>query len=62
VGLFELLVMSDAMRQTLLHAPDLTRLRAMALEEGLVTLQADGWAKVRAGLTTVEEVARVVQS
>jgi general secretion pathway protein E len=62
VGLFELLVMSDAMRQTLLHAPDLTQLRAMALEEGLVTLQADGWAKVRAGLTTVEEVARVVQS
>jgi general secretion pathway protein E len=61
VGLFELLSMTDPLRQALLRTPDVTRLRTMAEQEGLVTLRADGWAKVQAGLTTAEEVARVIQ-
>jgi general secretion pathway protein E len=61
VGLFELLPMSDGLRHVLLRMPDVRRLREVAADEGLVTLQADGWAKVSAGLTTVEEVARVIQ-
>ena len=31
-----------------------------AREHGMVALREDGWAKVAAGLTTVEEVLRVV--
>lgn len=61
IGLFELLPMSDVLRQLLLGSPDVTRLRQQAQEEGMTTLRADGWAKVQAGLTTVEEVLRVVQ-
>ncbi len=62
LGLFELLILSDDLRRSLIHAPDVTKLRTIASEEGLVTLRQDGWAKVQAGLTTVEEVARVVQA
>ncbi len=61
VGLFELLPMTDNLRRELLVKPDLSRLRAIAVEDGMTTLKADGWAKVQAGITTVEEVLRVVQ-
>jgi type II secretory ATPase GspE/PulE/Tfp pilus assembly ATPase PilB-like protein len=33
----------------------------MAEERGMRPLRADGWTKAEAGLTTVEEVLRVVQ-
>mgnify|MGYP003482679207 CR=1 FL=1 len=35
-------------------------LSALAGEQRMTTLRSDGWHKVRAGLTTVEEVLRVV--
>ncbi len=38
-----------------------SQLRMLAVQAGLVSLRADGWHKVEQGLTTVEEVARVVQ-
>lgn len=60
VGLFELLPMTDLLRQTLLATLDLSRIRDLAREAGMRTLKEDGWAKVQAGITTVEEVARVV--
>ena len=31
-----------------------------ATSQGMLTLRQDGWAKVRAGLTSIEEVLRVV--
>jgi general secretion pathway protein E len=31
------------------------------MERGMVTLRDDGWAKARAGVTTVEEIRRVTQ-
>jgi type IV pilus assembly protein PilB len=34
-------------------------LRALAVEQGMVPLRQDGWAKVARGLTTIEEVLRV---
>ncbi len=55
----ELLVMSDEVRQEMLGAASLARLRAIARAQGMVTLRQDGWRKVYAGATTVEEVLRV---
>ncbi len=55
----ELLLMSDDIRQELLGAAGLPRLREIARREGMATLRQDGWRKVRAGVTTVEEVLRV---
>jgi len=60
-GLFELLVLSEEARQAFSRVEDVPRLREMAREQGMVTLREDGWRKVQAGLTTVEEVLRVVQ-
>jgi type II secretory ATPase GspE/PulE/Tfp pilus assembly ATPase PilB-like protein len=61
LGVFELLTMSDAVREAITMRRSRGDLRAIAVESGLVQLRADGWQKVQAGLTTVEEVFRVVQ-
>jgi len=62
VGLFELIIVTDALRDAIAGGAPSSRLRALAEESGMVTLLADGWQKVRMGWTTVEEVARAVQS
>jgi len=36
-------------------------IRRCAIERGMITLRDDGWAKARAGITTVEEILRVTQ-
>lgn len=61
MGIFELLVMTDELRQLLLGPIDLVGLRHSAKDQGMATLREDAWIKVQAGLTTVEEVLRVVQ-
>ena len=62
MGIFELLVVTEKVKQHLLKTPNAVTLRALAQAEGMVTLRADGWRKVQAGLTTVEEVLRVTDA
>ena len=62
VGIFELVVMSEALRDAIGRGAPRSELRALAEESGSITLESDGWRKVEAGLTTIEEVLRVVQS
>lgn len=62
VGLFELVIITDALRDAIAEGAPSSRLRALAEGGGLMTLLSDGWQKVRMGWTTVEEVARAVQS
>ena len=59
IGIYELLIPDDAMRDKITAAPSINELRALAVESGMVTLRHDGMAKVKAGITTVEEVLRV---
>ncbi len=61
LGLFELLVVSDEIRDGVLQGQPLAQLRGLAKEQGMLTLRQDGWTKVQAGLTTVEEVLRVAE-
>jgi len=56
IGIYELLIPDDAMRDKITAAPSINELRAMAAEAGMATLRQDGMAKVKAGITTVEEV------
>jgi len=58
-GLFELLLVTDQIKQALLRSPNAGLLRDIAQSQGMTTLRQDGWRKVQAGLTTVEEVLRV---
>ena len=60
-GLFELLVITDEIKQALLKSPSTGALREIARAQGMVTLRQDGWTKVQAGITTVEEVLRVAE-
>lgn len=56
----ELLVLTDAIRSQILNGASLESLRTTAREQQGRSLREDGWRLVRAGLTTVDEVVRVV--
>ncbi|HAU36622.1 MAG TPA: ATPase [Phycisphaerales bacterium] len=58
IGIYELLIPDDAMRDKITASPNINELRAMAAEAGMVTLREDGMGKVKAGITTVEEIFR----
>ena len=60
IGVFELLQVDSELREMVLQDLSERKLRAYAREQGLVTLQEDGLAKVRAGLSSVEEYRRVL--
>jgi len=61
LGVFELMVMTDALKDAIARRSPRSTLRSLAQDSGMHTLRSEGWAKVEAGLTTVEEVLRVVQ-
>ncbi len=57
----EVLTMTDAVRQSLLEKTDAATLQRLAIEGGMRTMFQDGLDKVKAGMTTVEEVLRVTR-
>jgi general secretion pathway protein E/type IV pilus assembly protein PilB len=57
-GLFELLVADDAVREKIMERRPAGEMVAVAKKAGLRLLREDGWVKVRAGITTPEEVMR----
>jgi type IV pilus assembly protein PilB len=62
LGIYELLIMDDSMRDLVTRNPNVTELRKLCRERGLVTLRADGFEKVMKGQTTIDEVLRVTDS
>jgi general secretion pathway protein E len=62
VGLFELVIFSDDLKDAIARRAGRAELRALAEAAGMVSLRSDGWRKVEAGLTTIDEVLRVAQS
>ncbi|OQW96933.1 MAG: secretion system protein E [Verrucomicrobia bacterium A1] len=58
-GIYEILVVSDAVRQLIVTRAASSEIKQVALRHGMRTLRTDGWTKVLAGVTTVEEVLRV---
>lgn len=59
-GVFEVLVMSDALRQLLLSDAPRHQLLEQALQDGLILMRRDGMMKVKQGITTPYEVMRVL--
>ena len=59
IGIFELLPVTDAVRGLILKSQSSLILREHAVKNGMTLLREDGWAKVRAGITSLEEVVRV---
>jgi type IV pilus assembly protein PilB len=58
VGLYEVMEISEQLRELVLVGASALELRRKALEEGMITLRMSGLHKVKAGLTSVEEVVR----
>lgn len=58
-GLYELLEMSEAVRECVTDTPELGLLRDAAMREGMRPLRVSGALKVAAGQTTLEEVLRI---
>ncbi len=59
VGIFELMVINDEIGHMIAEKQSARLVRKAALEYGMVPLIVDGWEKVGAGITTIEEVSRV---
>jgi general secretion pathway protein E len=60
-GIYELLLVTDAVKAAVLQNPDSGSIKKVALKEGMRTLRQDGAAKVLTSVTTIEEVLRVTQ-
>ncbi|OGX28803.1 MAG: hypothetical protein A3B78_00550 [Omnitrophica WOR_2 bacterium RIFCSPHIGHO2_02_FULL_67_20] len=60
-GLYELLILTEAMRPLVIERASVSELRIRARAEGMRTLRQDGVTKVLAGVTTVEEMIRETQ-
>jgi type IV pilus assembly protein PilB len=59
IGLYEVMLMSEAIRELTLDRGSADQIAAVAVREGMRKLRDDGLDKVKAGLTSMAEVARV---
>ncbi|MGN6588361.1 MAG: GspE/PulE family protein [Solirubrobacterales bacterium] len=59
VGLYSVMAMSERVKEMTVSLASEAEIADTAMEEGMCTLREDGLAKVRAGLTSLEEVLRV---
>ncbi len=62
VGIYELLVLDDVARDLVVRSPNVTELRRICKERGMISLREDGLQKAAAGLTTVEEVLSATEN
>jgi len=62
LGIYELLVLDDFLRDRVAAAPNVVEFRRLCVERGMTSLRQDGFRKARQGRTTVEEVLRVTEA
>jgi general secretion pathway protein E len=60
-GIHELLLLDEPMRRAIIEGRDANTLNTIAAQGGMLSLYEDGLRKVVAGLTTLDELARVTQ-
>jgi general secretion pathway protein E len=61
VGIFELLTVTDELREMIVQRRSATEMLEVARKDGIKLMRDDGWVKVRKGMTTIEEVIRVTK-
>ncbi len=61
IAIFEILIIDDGLKNTILTHPDSSTLKEKALRNGLITLRMDGADKVAKGITSIDEVLRVTE-
>lgn len=60
VGIFEALSIDDEIQDFILTSPSTSALEKIAIKKGMTTMKQDGLIKILKGVTTIEEVKRVV--
>ena len=60
IGIFELFRVTDAIRELILREATVGEIRKKAVEDGMTTMFEDGLDKGERGVTTIEEILRVV--
>ena len=58
VGLYEVMEITEELRELILVGASAMELRRKAVEEGMLTLRSSGLQKVKDGVTTIEEIVR----
>jgi type IV pilus assembly protein PilB len=58
VGLYEVMPITAGQRQLITNHGTTTEIRDQAIADGMLTLRQDGLTKMRAGVTTLDEVLR----
>jgi len=61
VGLFEVMEITDAVREAITTKKDANTIKTIAVKEGMTTMMMEGIKKVKEGVTTLEEVMRVAR-
>jgi len=59
IGIHELLVMSEGVKNTILESSDSDTIKKQGLKEKMITLRRDGINKILLGLTTAEEILSI---
>ena len=60
IGIYEVLEIDDEVRAAVVRKADASEIRQIAIKNGMKTMIEDGFQKALAGLTTIEEVLRVI--
>ena len=60
IGIFELFTVNEEIRESIIAETQISSLRQKAIANGMVTMFKDGLNKVEKGVTTIEEIIRVV--
>lgn len=60
-AIYEFFLMAQPIRDGVVRKASADEIRRMAVEQGMQTMREDGWSKVKAGLTSLDEVLRVTQ-
>jgi type IV pilus assembly protein PilB len=60
MGIHEVMTMSEALERLTVENASADEITRQAIQEGMLTLRDDGYSKVKAGSTSIEEILRVV--
>lgn len=60
IGVYEMILVNEAIEKLIMQEPSEYEIKKTALEQGQITMRQDGMLKIIAGITTLNEVERVV--
>jgi type II secretory ATPase GspE/PulE/Tfp pilus assembly ATPase PilB-like protein len=60
-AIIEVMAMNDRLREMVVQRKHSNEIKEVAIQQGMITLRADGWLKVLNGITSIDEVMRVAR-